>query len=160
MYKIGIGHDSHMFEESEGKPLVLGGKIIKDHVGIMSHSDGDLIIHSIFNAVSSALGNKSLGHYHPDTDLDKVGQDSKRFFETLNKMLSEKGFRVGNLSIAIECKTPKIEPYVDDMKKNLAGLLNIKVDQIGITATTGEGLTVFGQGKGIQVFSIVSLIKC
>jgi len=156
--RVGIGQDSHAFVKKGSKKLILGGIEIPDEKGIEANSDGDVILHSLFNALSQAVGEKSLGFY-AEPMFKKGITDSREFLKTAKKLVNDKGYKVNNIGIMFEGKKPRIDNYVDNMKKTIAKLLEIKEEQIGITATSGENLTSFGKGKGIQVFSIVSLIK-
>ena len=153
--KTGIGQDSHRFTDKE-KPLVLAGITIPNHKGLEANSDGDVILHALFNAISSAMGNKSISNYCDKLCLEKGITDSKEYIKLALDMI--KAYKLNNVSISIECSTPKIEPLVDKMKQSLSQLLNITQENIGITATSGEGLTDFGKGLGIQATVAVSLI--
>ncbi|MBN1156688.1 2-C-methyl-D-erythritol 4-phosphate cytidylyltransferase [Candidatus Woesearchaeota archaeon] len=154
---VGIGKDSHLF--CANKQLVLGGAEIDYSKGLEAVSDGDVVLHSLFNAISGALGQRSIGHYFPTKDPKNKDRSSKEFFEVIEKLLNERNYSVNNVSISIEAKEPRLEGYVDEMKKEIAELLNINKEQIGITLTTGEGLTAFGRGEGIEAISYVSLRK-
>lgn len=156
--RVGIGQDSHAFVKRGSKKLVLGGVEIKNEKGLEANSDGDVILHSLFNALSQAVGEKSLGYY-ADPLLKKGIKDSKEFLKVAKKLVEKKGYKVNNVGVMFEGRKPRIDNYIDKMKKVIAKILEIKEEQIGITATSGENLTSFGKGQGIQVFSIVSLIK-
>ncbi len=157
MYKIGIGQDSHRF--IEGKPLVLGGKTISNHPGFDANSDGDVIYHALCNAIGTAIGFGSLSKYADKMCKDGT-TDSSKYLEHIFTKVKEKSLKINNISISIECKTPKIEPLVEVFKQNIAKVLETKPENIGISATSGEGLTDFGKGLGIQALCIVSLVKC
>lgn len=157
MIKAGIGQDSHKFA-TENKKLVLGGITIENEQGLQANSDGDVVLHALFNALSSALGGRSIGYYFPNTTPSNKNRNSKEFFTKLKELLQ--GYKINNISISIEALKPKLEPYILAMKKSIAEILNLKPNQIGITATSGEGLTCFGQGLGIQAIAVVSLVKC
>lgn len=150
---VGIGQDSHRFKE--GNELILAGVKIENHPGLDANSDGDVVYHALVNAISSALGKGSISYY-ADELCEQGIKDSSRYVLEVKKHLGK--HNVNNISIAIEAKTPKIEPIVDDMKKNISKLLDVSVEKIGITVTSGEGLTAFGKKQGIQVFCIVSII--
>ena len=156
-YRVGIGQDSHMFEESQ-KGLVLAGIEFKDELKLKANSDGDVILHAIFNAISQAIGEMSLGFY-ADELCEKGVKDSKKYLETVLKSMKKQKFKINSLGLMIECKTPKIDPVVSKMKKSLSAILDLPPARIGITATTGEELTIFGHGLGIQCFAIISLKK-
>lgn len=156
-FRMGIGQDSHMFEESE-KGLTLAGIEFKNELKLKANSDGDVVLHAIFNAISQALGEMSLGFY-ADELCEKGVKDSKKYLEPIIKSMKKQKFKINSLGLMIECKQPKIDPVVSKMKKSLASILDMPAARIGITATTGEELTVFGHGLGIQCFAIVSLRK-
>lgn len=157
--KIGFGIDSHAFEENESKKLVLAGIVFEGEKGLKAHSDGDVVLHALFNAISSALGERSIGYYFPDSKPEFKGMESERFIEKALALMKEKNFKLNNVSVMIECRKPKIEPKVQAMKKSLARMLGLNEERIGIQATSGEGLTAFGKGKGIQASCTVSIIK-
>lgn len=154
--KIGIGQDSHRFDfNNKSKKLKLGGVIIEGHAPLVGNSDADVILHSITNAVSGTTSVNILGPIADKLCLDKGITDSKVYLEEALKHLHH--LKPIHLSISIECSTPKINPLIDDIRKNISQLLDIPETSIGITATTGEGLTDFGKGLGIQVFSIITV---
>ena len=151
--KVGIGQDSHRFTNRK-KQLVLGGVVIPGHKGLEADSDGDVLLHALFNAIAQAIGGKSLGHYA--TPMFKKGiTDSKEYLKVMLEKIKE--YRINNVGFMVEAKTPKIDVYSDDIKDKIADILGIKSEQVGITATSGEGLSEFGQGKGIQAFAVVTL---
>ena len=165
-YRIGIGQDSHMFEDEiqEAKRskkkecLILGGVKIQDMPKLEANSDGDVVLHAIFNAISQALGKKSIGFY-ADEQCEKGIKDSKKYVETILKEMRKEGFEVNSLGLMMECKKPQIDKLSAKIKKSLSAILSLKTHRIGITATSGEDLTAFGKGLGIQCFAIVSLKK-
>jgi 2-C-methyl-D-erythritol 2,4-cyclodiphosphate synthase len=157
MIRVGLGQDSHAFEpESSTKPLILGGVTFLGHPGLLANSDGDAVLHALFNALSSAIGKRSLGIYADPICRSGV-TDSREYLKLALDMTRQAGYTINNVSVSVEARRPKIEPAAEQMKKSLAALLGIAHDQVGITATSGEGLTAFGRGEGIQVFVIVSL---
>jgi len=152
---VGIGQDSHRFDTVQ-KDLVLGGKTIFGHQGLKGNSDADVVYHAICNAISSVSGLGSLSTY--SDQLCKSGvTDSSKYVEYAVKELHKKKLKVNNISISVEAKTPRIEPHLADMKKNISKLLKISKDKVGITATSGEELTAFGRGEGIQAICLVSV---
>jgi len=155
-FRIGFGHDSHRFSPNKSKKLVLGGCVIPNEAGLEANSDGDLILHAMFNAISSAIGGKSLGYY-ADPMLKKGITDSKEYLKIIFNKLNQKNLKINNVSISIEAKKPKLEKYTDEIKNSLAKILNTEKERIGITCTSGEGLTAFGQGKGMQCFVVVTI---
>ena len=154
MVKVGIGQDSHRFDfESKNKKLILGGISFQEEIYINANSDGDVILHSITNAISGITGVNIIGKIADEMCKNGI-IDSKEY---LKKALEHfTNYKINHLSISIECKIPKITPKIEEIKKSIAKLLNIKEESIGITATTGDGLTEFGKGNGIQVFSIIT----
>ena len=152
--KVAIGQDSHRFDfEDKNKKLVLGGIVFENSTPLSGNSDADVVLHSITNAVSGITCKNILGKIADD--MCKAGiTDSEEYLKEALKYLNEK---IVHLSISIECKTPKISPKIEDMRKNIARILNISENSVGITATTGEELTEFGKGNGISVFSIITV---
>lgn len=156
-FRIGIGQDSHFFEE-ERKGLVLGGIEFPEELKLSANSDGDVVLHALFNAVSQAIGEMSLGFY-ADEMCEKGIKDSKKYIEALLKTAKKQKFKINSVGLMIEAKTPKIDPLTPKIKKSLSALLGLDTRRIGITATSGEYCTAFGQGLGIQCFAIVSLVQ-
>lgn len=165
-FRVGLGQDSHMFEEISSQTiprlsqncLTLAGLKIPDHPKLKANSDGDVVLHAIFNALSQAIGDMSLGFYADET-CEKGIKDSKKYLQIILKKIHRQKFKINNLGLMLECKTPKIDPLANRLKKSLSEILTLPTARIGITATTGENLTAFGAGLGIQCFAIVSLIK-
>lgn len=152
--KVAIGQDSHKFDfNDKDKKLILGGVIFENEPPCNANSDGDVVLHALTNAVSGITGKNILGKIADD--LCKTGQkDSEVYLREALKYLKEK---IVHISISIECNTPKIEPKREEMVKNIARILNISEQSVGITATTGEGLTEFGKGNGVSVFACITV---
>ena len=160
MFRIGLGQDTHKFDLKSKKPLVLGGIKIPKEIPMKANSDGDVILHSLFNALSSAVGKESIGKYADPLCLEQKITDSKEYIKIALKLVKKSEYKINNISIAVEAKKPRITwKQQDEMKKVISKLLKIRSNAVGITFTSGEKLTPFGQGKGIQVFSIISLEK-
>lgn len=160
MIKIGIGQDSHRFDLKETKPLILGGIRVSDKGGLLANSDGDVILHSLCNALSSAIGGDSLGTWADEICLRQGIQDSKKYLNFIFQKIEQRGYCVGNTSITVEAKRPRLSlGIINKIKTRLAKLLKVDINQVGITFTSGEGLTAFGKGKGIQVLTIAVLFK-
>ena len=154
--KVGIGQDSHKFDFSNStKELILGGIKIPNEFPLLGNSDADVILHSITNAISSITCVNILGDVADDMCKNGITDSSKYLEKALNYL--EPNYTISHVAISIECKTPKITPYIDDIRTNLANMLKIPENSIGITATSGEGLTDFGLGLGIQVFSCITV---
>ena len=156
MVKMGIGQDHHRFAPKSKKPLVIGGYIVPNEIGLEANSDGDIVLHALFNAISSALGGRSLG-ITADSLCKKGITDSSKYLEPLLKEMKMKGFFVGNVSVSIEAKKPKLEPHHDSIKKSLCRILGVSSEQVGLTFTSGEGLTGMGRGEGMGCMCVVTL---
>ncbi len=158
MFRVGIGQDSHPFGEDKNKRCVLGGAQVEDVIGFKGNSDGDVIIHALCAAIEQSLGRKNFSTYSDDMCKDGI-TDSREYLKVAVSHMKEAGFEINNVGISVECKTPKILPIEDEIKQNLAPILETDIGSIGINATTGEGMTAFGRCEGVQVFVIVSLVK-
>lgn len=155
MIKVAIGQDSHRFDfDNSGKKLVLGG-IVFDGPGLKGNSDADVVLHALTNAISGITGVNILGETADRLCLEEGITDSSVYVKEALKFLNGE---ICHVSFSIECAKPKISPKIADMKKNIAKLLNVGEENIGITATTGEGLTDFGKGLGVQCFCILTAI--
>lgn len=155
--KVGIGQDSHRFDfEDKEKKLILGGIIFEGCAPLQGNSDADVVLHSITNAISGVTCVNILGEVSDELCFNQGIKDSSIYLKEALKYLGES--KIIHVSLSIECQKPKITPMLPDMRRSLSLLLNIPENCIGITATTGEGLTAFGQGLGIQVFSCVTVI--
>ncbi len=153
--KTGLGQDSHAFD-TVNKSLILGGVKFDHPQGLLGNSDADVILHSLTNAISSITGKNILG-----AKADKLCQQGiTNSAEYLKLALNDlNDWQIEHVAISIECLVPKISPKIEALKTNIAKLMNTKTDNIGITATTGEGLSAFGRGEGIQVLSIITVSK-
>lgn len=152
--KVAIGQDSHRIDyENKEKKLMLGGVEFKEEYSLNGNSDADVVLHAITNAVSGITCKNVLGKISDEMCANGI-TDSEEYLKEALKYLNE---NIVHLSISIECKVPKISPKIDDMRKNIARILNISENSIGITATTGEGLTEFGKGNGVSVFAIITV---
>ena len=155
--KIGIGQDSHKFSSSKNKKLVLGGFEIKNETGFEANSDGDVILHALFNALSTAIGEKSLGFYADKMFKDGI-TDSKKYLEFILNKVKERNYKISNVAVMLEGKKPKIDEHIEKIKSSLSRLLKIREENIGIAATSGEKLTEFGKGNGMQCFAAVTIV--
>ena len=152
--KVAIGQDSHRIDyNNTDKKLILGGIEFEENFSMDANSDGDVVLHAITNAVSGITCKNILGEIADKMCKNGI-TDSEEYLKEALKYLNEK---IVHVSISIECKTPKISPRIEEMRKNIARILNIGVNSVGITATTGEGLTEFGKGEGINVFSCLTV---
>ncbi len=157
MLRVGMGQDSHRFSEDKNKPLILGGVEFSGGSRFESNSDGDVIIHALCNALEQAIGGQSFSAY-ADEMCEKGIIDSKEYLKKTLKHIQNKGYQINNIGISVEAKRPKIDPKGREIKKVLAETMMIDEDLIGLTATSGESLTAFGRGEGIQAWAIVSLV--
>lgn len=158
MFRVGFGQDSHRFSDDANKKLVLGGIEVEGEKGLESNSDGDPILHAICAAIEQALGRVNFSVY-ADEMCQRGIADSAEYLKIALMHLKEDSYIINNLGISIEGKKPKILPIEDNIKNKLVEILGIEKNRIGINATSGDGLTDFGRGEGIQVFVIISLVK-
>lgn len=148
-FRTGIGIDTHAF--CDGDHIMLGGVRIPHGSGLAAHSDGDVLIHAVMDAMLSAAGLCDIGHYFPDTDPQYKGADSMALLKKVRRLVENEGFCVSNVSAAIVAQRPKLAPFIPKMKENLADVLGICETDVGITAGTNEGLGYLGRGEGITV---------
>jgi len=155
MFISAIGQDSHRFEpEDSAKPLVLGGVTIPGCVGLSGNSDADVVLHAITNAVSGLHGVPVLGAISDDLCLKRGVRDSRVYCAKSLELLTK--YRIVHVSVSIEAKRPHLAAHIPVMQRSIAELLSLSADHVGLTATSGEGLTAFGRGEGIQAFAVVS----
>ncbi len=158
MIKTALGQDSHRFEpEHSIKPLLLGGVEISGCQGLAGNSDADVILHALTNAVSGISGINILGAVSDELCLQQGITDSRVYLDKALETLGE--YTVTHVSISVECKRPALVSHIDTIKSSVAKLLSLSPFDIGLTATTGEGLTAFGRGEGIQAFVLVTAQK-
>jgi 2-C-methyl-D-erythritol 2,4-cyclodiphosphate synthase len=158
MFTSAIGQDSHRFEERDSKkPLMLGGVKIKGCPGLAGNSDADVVLHALTNAVSGISGVNILGKTSDLMCLKQGIKDSRAFLEKALETLGD--YRLVHVSVAIEAKRPKLEKHIPAIRRSLAKLCGCAAMDIGVTATSGEGLTAFGRGEGIQAFVMVSAVR-
>lgn len=154
--RIGYGYDVHAFEA--GEELVLGGIKIPFQKKLKGHSDADVLLHAITDALLGALALGDIGAHFPDTDAEYKGADSLGLLEKAYDMVLGKGYSLSNLDATIIAEAPKLNPFIPDMAKNISGLLKCNEDLVSIKATTGEKMGFVGRGEGIAVQSVV-LVK-
>jgi 2-C-methyl-D-erythritol 2,4-cyclodiphosphate synthase len=155
--RIGQGIDFHRLEE--GLDLWLGGIKIPYKKGCVAHSDGDVLIHAICDALLGAAGLRDIGHYFPDTDARLKNIDSKILLKDTFDLISEKGYIIGNLDSTICLEEPKISSFIQEMKNTISIILDTSPENIAIKATTTEKLGFTGRGEGIVAFAVVLLNK-
>ena len=156
-YRTGIGTDIHRMED--GSKLVLCGVYIPYPAGLRGHSDGDVGIHAIIDALLGASGNGDIGGLFPDTDPTFKDADSKEFLEIVEALLEEKRWDIVNIDVTIHAEEPKLEPYKGQMKRCIAGLLSMDFANVNIKAKTNEGLGDVGSGQAISATAIALLRK-
>ena len=154
-YRVGRGVDFHRFEPGEG--ITLGDVFIDCNLSIVAYSDGDIVLHALSDALLGAGGLKDIGFYFPDTDIKNKDLSSVKILEESLSLLKKKNLQPHNIDFVVVCEQPKIQPYVESLKKSLSSILNIDEGCIGVKATTAEGMGIIGEGNGIAVFAIASL---
>ena len=151
--KAAIGQDSHRFEEKPGKPLVLGRVVFPGETGLLANSDGDVVLHAVTNAVSGITGRNVLGKTADEMCRAGITDSAEYLKEAMRSLQGH----ICHVSISIECAKPKISPMIPQMRERMAALLGVAPSAIGITATSGEGLTDCGRGLGIAVLCILTV---
>lgn len=157
MIRIGNGYDVHKLVE--GRKLVLGGIEIPHIKGVLGHSDGDVLIHAIMDAILGALALGDIGKHFPDTDMKYEGIDSKILLKKVYEIMTDKGYKIGNLDSIIVAQKPKLKDYIDSMRKTIADILHVEVENVSVKATTEEKLGFTGEEQGIKSYCVVLLNK-
>ncbi len=153
--RVGIGFDVHAFKK--GEKLILGGIEIKYHLGLSGHSDADVLVHAIMDAILGACGLGDIGIHFPDTDISYKGISSLKLLKEVDKKMKDKGLKIVNIDSTIIMQEPKIFPYIDKMKDRISKIINIDISQINIKATTTEKLGFCGRSEGVAAQSVVLL---
>lgn len=152
MMRVGMGYDVHKL--TEGRDLILGGVKIPWELGLLGHSDADVIVHAIMDALLGAAALRDIGRHFPDTDPQYKGISSILLLQKVGALLEEKGYEIVNIDATIIAQKPKLLPYIDQMIKNVAEALQIQEDKVNIKATTEEGLGFTGTMQGISAQAI------
>ena len=155
MFRTGIGFDAHAL--AEGRPLVIGGVRIPHSRGLLGHSDADVLVHAVMDAILGALALGDIGEHFPDTEDEFEGADSLELLSHVQKMIEDKGYCCENLDSIIIAEKPKLKSYIGEMRENIASVLKINVDQLSIKATTTEHMGFTGREEGIVAQAIVLL---
>ncbi len=155
--RIGNGYDVHAL--AEGLPLWLGGIRIESPFGCIAHSDGDVAIHALCDALLGALALGDIGKHFPDTSDEFKGIDSKLLLVRVMTLVKERGWAVGNADITIAMQKPKLAPYIVAMRECLAGIMGIGIDRVSVKATTTEKLGFVGRSEGCEVYAVALLVK-
>ncbi len=157
MLRIGNGYDVHKLVE--GRTLILGGVEIPHTKGVLGHSDGDVLIHAIMDAMLGALALGDIGQHFPDTDMKYENIDSTILLTRVKELIAERGYRVINLDSIIVLQKPKVKPYIEAMRKRVAEVLEIDIEQVSVKATTEEKLGFTGDESGVKSYCVVLLEK-
>ncbi|MFC1659150.1 bifunctional 2-C-methyl-D-erythritol 4-phosphate cytidylyltransferase/2-C-methyl-D-erythritol 2,4-cyclodiphosphate synthase [Pseudomonadota bacterium] len=161
--RVGQGFDAHRFSDenigNKDNKIFLGGINIPHEKNIKAHSDGDVLIHSLVDAMLGAIGEGDIGYYFPPSDKKWKNANSRIFLEFANKKISEKNYKISNIDITVICEKPRISKYKEEIRNNLADILKINVERINIKGTTTEKMGFTGRGEGIAVQSVISVIK-
>lgn len=156
MYKIGHGYDVHRLVE--GRPLILGGVTLPYSLGLLGHSDADCLLHAVMDAILGALGLGDIGRHFPDTDPAYKGADSLTLARTVCDMMQAKQYKIGNIDVTVVAQRPKLAPYIDRMRSNLAEVFSCEASDVNIKATTEEGLGFTGSGEAIAAHAVCLLV--
>lgn len=153
--RIGHGYDVHRLVE--GRDLILGGVKIDYEKGLLGHSDADVLLHAVSDALLGAAGLGDIGRHFPDTDPKYKGADSLGLLREVHRKISEKGFRVGNIDVTMIAQKPKLKDYIPQMQKNIAAAVNVAPDRVNVKATTEEKLGFTGTGEGMACHAVCLL---
>lgn len=150
--RIGHGYDVHKF--AKNRKLVLGGVTIDYEMGLLGHSDADVLLHAVSDALLGAAALGDIGKHFPDNDDKYLGADSLELLKCVYNLISEKGFRVINVDATVIAQSPKLSPFIEDMVNNIAGALNLTKNEVNVKATTEEGLGFTGEKLGIAAHAV------
>ena len=150
--RIGTGYDVHRL--TEGRKLIIGGVEIPYEKGLLGHSDADVLLHAIMDALLGAAALGDIGLHFPDTENEFEGASSIELLKKVRRMLLEKGFCVNNVDATVIAQKPKLRPFIDEMRKNIANALLLPIDDVSVKATTEEGLGFTGNGEGIAAQAV------
>ncbi len=157
MFRIGHGYDVHRLVE--GRKLILGGVDIPYEKGLLGHSDADVLVHAIMDALLGALALGDIGKHFPDTDEEYSNADSLKLLSKVCKLIQDNGYTIGNIDSTILCQKPKLAPHIASMRENIAKVCNVSVECVSVKATTEERLGFTGQGLGISAHAVCLLSK-
>lgn len=154
--RIGHGYDVHRF--GDGDAIILGGVQIAHHHGLIAHSDGDVLLHAICDALLGAAALGDIGRHFPDTDPQFKGADSRALLRQVLSLVQAKGWKVGNVDATIVAQAPKMAPHIAAMRERIAADLRVDIDQVNVKATTTEQLGFTGREEGIAVHAVALLV--
>ena len=155
--RIGQGYDVHRLVE--GRSLILGGVTVPYERGLLGHSDADVLLHALMDALLGAAALGDIGHLFPDTDPRYAGADSRALLREVSAVLAQNGFAVGNVDATLVAQRPKIAPYVPRMRENIAADLGLSLDAVSVKATTEEGLGFTGSGEAMAAHAVALVWK-
>ena len=153
--RIGHGYDVHKLVE--GRDLILGGVKIEHTLGLLGHSDADVLLHAVMDALLGAAALRDIGYHFPDTDTKYKGADSRVLLRTVKKLLDEKGYRISNVDVTLLAQKPKLKPYIPQMMENIAADLALDISRVNVKATTEEGLGFTGTEQGMACHAVCLL---
>ena len=157
MYRVGMGYDVHKLVT--GRKLILGGVEIQHDLGLLGHSDADVLLHAIKDAILGAAALGDIGRHFPDTDEAYKGISSMVLLSKVKDLILKEGYKVNNIDATIAAQQPKIAPYIQQMNINIANTLGIDVSRINVKATTTEGLGFVGNKEGMSAYAIASIVR-
>ncbi|MBF1990334.1 2-C-methyl-D-erythritol 2,4-cyclodiphosphate synthase [Fischerella thermalis] len=155
--RIGNGYDIHRLVSD--RPLILGGINIPHSLGLLGHSDADVLTHAIMDAMLGALSLGDIGHYFPPSDPQWAGADSLVLLNKVHQLIRSQGWQIGNIDSVVVAERPKLKPHIQKMKEKIAGVLQLQPNQVGIKATTNEKLGPVGEEQGICAYAVVLLLQ-
>ena len=153
--RIGNGYDIHRLVPD--RALILGGVKLEHSLGLLGHSDADVLTHAIMDAMLGALSLGDIGHYFPPTDPKWKGADSLQLLAQVDQLIHDRGWQIGNIDSVIVAERPKLKPHIEKMRDRLSSVLKLQPDQVGIKATTSETLDATGREEGIAAYAVVLL---
>lgn len=156
-FRVGVGYDIHALVQ--GRPLILGGVEVPYDLGLKGHSDADVLLHSITDAILGAAALGDIGQHFPDTDEAYKDADSLTLLSKIHSVIKKEGYSIGNIDATIIAEAPKMMTYIDEMRGNISRTLNCKLSQVSVKATTNEKLGALGQHQGIAVHSVALLFR-
>lgn len=155
--RVGMGYDVHKL--AEGRRLIIGGVDIPHEKGLLGHSDADVLLHAIMDAMLGAAALGDIGKHFPDTEEAYRGADSRQLLREVKRLINAEGYQVGNLDATIVAQAPKMRPFIEQMEENIAEDLQIEKNRINVKATTEEGLGFTGSKEGISSFAVCMLVE-
>ncbi len=159
MAEMRIGHGFDVHRLVPDRKLILGGIEIPYELGLLGHSDADVLAHALMDAMLGACAMGDIGHLFPDNDDRFLGADSMKLLEEVTRVTAEKGWQLGNCDVTVICQKPKLAPYIDEMRENLADVIGVEPCQISVKATTTEKLGFTGRGEGIVAEAVCIMTR-